>query len=54
MMSAITVPSGSMADVYWSAKGNVTLVRVFAGNLRVEKDDDGWLIAARMGRGALT
>lgn len=34
MMSAITVPSGSMADVYCRAKGKVTLVKVLAGNLR--------------------
>lgn len=36
-MSASTVPSGSMADVYCRAKGKVTLVNVFAGNLGGEK-----------------
>jgi hypothetical protein len=32
-MSARTVPSGSIAEVYCKAKGNVTFVSVFAGNL---------------------
>lgn len=39
IMSAITVPSGSIADVYWSAKGKVTFVRVLAGNLHREQHE---------------
>lgn len=36
-MSARTVPSGSMAEVYCRTKGKVTFVKVFAGNLWVNK-----------------
>ena len=36
-ISARTVPSGSMAEVYSRAKGKVTFVKVFAGNLSVNK-----------------
>lgn len=53
MISAITVPSGSIADVYWSAKGKVTLVREFAGNLRVGKDGkSGWSLQRWGGEGS--
>jgi hypothetical protein len=37
-MSARTVPSGSMADVYSKAKGKVTFVNVLAGNLKKQVD----------------